>query len=447
MELLLYNFTKRANSTAIPSGEPDVRLNVALKSGDVSKHSPVLELEHPLSRLYDYAYFDSTWYWVRDFAFNDYQYYTLQLEIDVLATYRDWIMDTPNYCLRSSVLSNGKIIDSYQPVEYVAHKITQYSKFLDAVSPDQGWPIINLLGTQGTRCYNVEQNGVEEICNALFSQKQSDLWDVIKGAFTNELTQMINLTGYINDVYYLPFNPATRGSYPMRLGYFDTGVSGKVMAGIAKEGTVIIPLDHPASTTFEGTTSYQRGNKYVSYMLRIPCCGVYEIDADKVADENSIAIVYYVDCYGNIGGVIKGGESGDTLQYFNGYCAFRYSVGQQQSSTFNQVASKAVASAMTFNAGGAESALASIVPIAGTIIGGSGNAADWRIDNGQISLTMFWKNNASGLSPSVNGYPVYNMVTPSTPGYYLFKDAHIAAGEAWENQEIERYLNSGIFIE
>lgn len=447
MKLILYNFTKKVNSTAIPGDDiENTEIDVVLKSGAVSKHSPVLELKHPISRLWDYAFFDSTYYWIEDFDFNDYDYFTLKLRIDVLATYRSIIMNTANYCLRTSVSSNGRIIDNFQPAEFSRIELSNSATFLKAVTPDNGWNIINVLGKQGVKNFLVSQDGMETICNQLFSQKQSDLWDAIKGAFTGELNQVINLTGYINDVYVLPFQPSTRGSSAISLGYFDTGVSGEVVSSICADGVVQVPIPHPVDTDIAPSYTYNyRSSKYVSYMLYIPCCGTYSVDADAIADEDNLAIVYWVDSYGNISGHVTTG--GDPLFYITGYCAYRYAIGQSQSSTFLQTASSAIGSAITLNPGGVESALAKAVPIGGTVIGGNGNASAWRENEGKIQLTMFYNRPAPGLSASVNGYPYYAMITPSKKGYYIFRDAHVVAGEAWENKEIESFLNNGIFIE
>lgn len=444
-ELILYpNFTKRSNSTKLPDTQP-YTYDVKIKARGVDRHSPVLLVGQPYNTIFSYAKFEDAYYYVDVSSYSN-DLCELILSEDVLATHRSTIMATTNYCVRTSVSSNGKIIDNLQPTEFSRYLLDASAHFLDALSPDQGYSVINVFGKSGTNCFLIDSTGVDTICNQLFSQKQSDLWDVIKGSFKGELTQMINLTGYINDLYVLPFEPLAGGSRNIYLGYFDTGVTGRSLQAICKQDTVTISVPHPNQDEPGDSRYYRRSSKYVSYMLYIPCCGTYSLDADLMADTENLYFTYVMDSYGNISGFL----ATDTLTpflYVTGSCAYRYAIGQQQSMTFAQVATQAVGSAVTFNAGGVENALSNVVPTAGTVIGGSGNASQWRMRNGEITLTMFWREPAPGLAYGRLGYPVNRSLTPSTPGYYEFKNAHIAAGEIWENEKIEQYLNTGIFIE
>ena len=445
MLLTLYpSFSKRPNSTKIPEGS-GFDFEVALK-GDASVGTPTLLLAQPYDTTYTYAHFNNMWYWVRDVRTVSQAMSEIDLELDTLATFRDIIMSTQNYCLRTSISSNGKIMDNIQPTEFPRYILDVTAPFLDAVSPDQGYTIINVYGKSGTDCFLIQPDDVTAICNQLFSQKQSNLWDQIKGSFTGEITQMINLTGYINDLYVLPFEPASGGSRAIYLGFFETGVTGSTVRAICKQGVCTISVPHPDDYEPGNSRYYYRSSKYVSYMLYIPCCGTYSLDADLMGDTDTIIFNYIVDSYGNISGYVSTNALVPFL-YVTGSCAYRYAIGQQQSMTFAQVATQAVGSAVTLNLGGVENALSNVVPTAGTVIGGSGNAAAWRMREGKIALTMFWREPAPGLAAGRLGYPVYRSLTPSAPGYYLFKDAHIAAGERWENEEIERVLNTGIFIE
>lgn len=444
-ELILYpSFTKRPNSTKLPDVSP-FRFDVRIKDRGADRRSLTLLLSQPYDTTYTYAKFMDAYYYVDVSSYSN-PLSELELTEDVLATYRDEIMATSNYCIRSSAASNGKIVDNLQPTEFSRYLINTEANFLEAFSPDQGYTIINVYGKSGTNCFLIDSSGVDSICNNLFSQKQSDLWETIKGALAGQITQMINLTGYINDLYVLPFNPAAGGSRNIYLGFFDTGVQGRSVQAICKQDTVTISVPHPNNDEPGDSKYYLRSSKYVSYMLYIPCCGTYAIDADYLADTDVLYFSYVVDSYGNITGHLAT-DSLVPFLYISGSCAYRYAIGQQQSMTYAQVASQAVGSAITFNAGGVESALANAVPTAGTVIGGSGNAAAWRLRNGKITLTMYWREPAGGLPYGMIGYPVYRSLKPSAPGYYEFKNAHVAADEAWESEKIEQYLNTGIFIE
>lgn len=451
MELLLYNFTKKSNSTAIPQGEPAVRVNVVLKSGNVSKHSPVLELQHPLSRLYDYAYFDSTWYWVRDFAFNEYNRYTLYLEIDVLATYREWIMDTPNYCLRTSVAYNGNINDDMQAADTRRYQLSLTHRFLESRTPAAGGSVlVNISGRTGGQWY-VLQNGVADVMriyNILYSQKQSELWEQIRGLFSeNQLTNVIDLANYINDIVCLPFEVRGYGDLKeLYLGYFGTGVRALECPMICYTGTGSLDFLHPPDTDLDGPFFYQRNAPYCTYDIYVPCCGTYKIDSGLMSQIDFINYAYWVDCLGNI--TIHFIIQGQVVAYGGGNCAFRMPAGQRTTTgTITQMVQNTIGAlpnpltALSTLYGG----VADMSPTGGSFMSASGNATSWQ--DPDIHMMTHYYTPVKGFDYGRLGYPYYATIIPKRNGYYLFKDAHIAAGELWENEAIEKVLNSGIIIE
>ena len=112
------NFTKRQNSTKRPA-----------EGGIVTKHTLTGYLKEPCSVMkpviniqnipvqnapcvMTYAYIPTfyRYYFVKDWVWND-GLWTVQLEVDVLATYRPHIGDSYAYIERSASQSNGRIVD------------------------------------------------------------------------------------------------------------------------------------------------------------------------------------------------------------------------------------------------------------------------------------------------------------------------------------------------
>lgn len=442
MELQLYNFSKRVNSTKLPTGDP-ITLNVVLKEEGVSKDSPVLEIQNPISRLYDYAYFDSTYYWIKDFRFlNEYRH-EIVLQEDVLATYKNTIINTPNFCERTSVAFNGYIDETLQPGDMRGYQITYDADFLQAVKPSQGWCAINVSGKSGSRWMELPYDDIDTLSSILYSQTQSELWDKIKGSFEGELTNTIDLANYLNDLVILPFPLSTRGgSREIFLGYFGTGISGAYLDEIVHQGAGSIDVPHPLTSELTTSRAYLRGGRFSNYSLYVPCCGNYKLDAGLLSQVDYVNYRYSVDASGNIYMIVD--IQGQPICYITGNCAYRLPVNQrvQQSlsTTASQIITHPIASLFGFN-----DVMESIIPQASRVQGGGGNAASWM--DMKMHLSCTWKEPAAGLDHARLGYPYYGTITPSANGYYKFRDAHVIAGEAWENQEIERFLNSGIFIE
>lgn len=505
MVLKLYNFTKKPNSTAIPS-ESDLAatLEVSLKDEGVSKDTPVIECSNPLIRLYDYAYFDSSWYWVRDFNFLNYQRYTVTLELDVLATYREWIMKTPNYCLRTSVASNGYVSDSLQPPDVRSYQLSKRAQFYDT---DQQWYLINLSGQTGAKWYYITTGTLDTMMRQLYNQKQSELWEKVKGvdwpsisggllhwalsagggtdgtlsvsgASTSQSGDLqfagapgfIDLAQYVNAVVALPFAPNNLGtSEDLYYGYWQAvGCRGTTVDWIVHQGAFNIDVPHPADTGSLGSPNYktyQRFSPYCSYSIYIPGCGTMQLDDGLVGQVDYLNVQYYVDVLGNIYGQLI--IQGQPIAHFNGNCAMYMPISQFATPSLTQglgsalssigTAAGGVVNLFTGNIGGAISSAGSalssynnvlhdtLVPDGGRMQSTGGNYA--LMGEPSMILTCNYKQPAAGFDYSRLGYPYYNTIIPSQGGYYLFSNARIAAGEDWENRKIESYLNGGVYIE
>ena len=123
MFVQLYKFAKRENSTAEPSPSDPTRLDlssVQLKE-ECSMIRPVLVLSRGIvtgfnPNMYNYAVIPV---WQRYYFIRDWQWlngvWEAQLEVDVLASFKDAIGDTTAYVTRSAYAYDGDIIDSIYP--------------------------------------------------------------------------------------------------------------------------------------------------------------------------------------------------------------------------------------------------------------------------------------------------------------------------------------------
>ena len=103
------NFTKKAKSTAQPSGQPDYSLTVYLKE-DTTLDAPVF-LCDSVDLACNYAAFQSRYYFVRDIRMGITGQYELICETDYLATHKSAIGNSTFFVERSSYTYEVNISD------------------------------------------------------------------------------------------------------------------------------------------------------------------------------------------------------------------------------------------------------------------------------------------------------------------------------------------------
>lgn len=119
MNVSLYTFSKKNNSTAVPSAAPVV-YDCILKAG-CSMLNPSIGLEYsmaenPTGKNYAYISAFSRYYFVSDWVWENGLWWA-NLAVDVLATYKTAILNSTEYVARSSVLYDGNIADSLFPTK------------------------------------------------------------------------------------------------------------------------------------------------------------------------------------------------------------------------------------------------------------------------------------------------------------------------------------------
>lgn len=509
MELKLYNFTKKRNSTAIPTGEPAEVIQLVIKREGVSKDTPELELQNPLSRLYDYAYFDSTWYWVRNFYFDNYQRYRLVLEMDPLATYRDGIRNTPNYCERTSVTYNGNIYDTMRPADSRGYQLTEEYVLISGSGENffANDFLISVSGASGGRVLAITgANKIEQLQKVLYTQSQAELWERLglgntrtylltgsgyKGSTKSAAAEVAltkNADGYVTDVSVtipaddvdispdyeaandaalymgdtiglekylhsiiaIPFTPnAGGGSENVYLGYFDTGISAtKQETPIVWSDAFNLNVPHPINTDIDGPYFWQRCAPCASYQLSVPGCGTYALDAGLLSQVDYVNVRCRLDWLGNFSGELL--IQGQVICSFNGHLAI--SIPLSQMTCTGSITDTAASILSALSGGGILNAISNIpnyvngfVSSGGGVTSANGNCASW--GDGIMRITCSYKPPAAGFDYSRLGYPYYATITPSQNGYYKFSHATVSVGEAWENAAIETFLNGGVYIE
>lgn len=110
MNILLFNFSKRANSTKRPDDADGTSINVKLKE-ETSIYSPSFILNtNPFN--FNYLKFGNKYYYITDATYINNGIYQIDCNIDLLASYKSNILGTNAFVMYSSSVNDTNIPDN-----------------------------------------------------------------------------------------------------------------------------------------------------------------------------------------------------------------------------------------------------------------------------------------------------------------------------------------------
>lgn len=218
MLVSFYNFPKRRNSTARPSAPP-VEL-AGTMPGELDINSPVLLLDSaPDKPGYNYARIAELgrYYFIDDWVYSGGKW-RVSLSIDPMATYREAIVNSTQYVLRSSSASNGELTDAMYSTTYMS----SYAGVLFNVP----W--------SATGCYRVDLSGADGVNRWVLTPSEfNDILALMWGHY-NELNEnplnFANVTNpfdILGNVFWLPVDKTKLQSGKTSIGwYYATPTKG-----------------------------------------------------------------------------------------------------------------------------------------------------------------------------------------------------------------------------
>ena len=271
-----YKFSKTIDSTARPTGS-GTEFDIVLKDA-VTITAPVIELTSA-ARDYNYCFIPAfnRYYFVQSATILTNDIIQYSLSVDVLATWKDEILASSLYVLRSASDYNLKLIDDTW---------THTTDFTESVSS------VSLPSYNGTGCYFITVVNAESATSANpastmyvlndvgLASLMSELFDLDKYTNVDDLTATyFNPGQYITSCRWLPFAfntiNAEQGT-PFELikyGWYTSETAGGYR--VVKYGKTLT-----FSLTVGTYTDWSdRNNDWTRYALYVPGFGVTEIDA------------------------------------------------------------------------------------------------------------------------------------------------------------------------
>lgn len=382
MNVTLYKFTKRINSTKQPPQSDGHSFSCQLKD-ETSFMNPVLKFspDHLTSGVfspdvYNYAFI---LYWNRFYYITDWKYingsWEAYLTVDVMASFRSEIGATSAYIIRSNSVSNGNIIDSFYPAKTdVTIQKTNVACAWYNVAPSGGSYILGVINYENgnkigaLNYYALTASQLSSILNYLFTDNiynASSITEMGSGLYKS----LFNPFQYIVSCLWFPFATSAFGSSQtdVKVGYWSTGVQGIIVSSLAEKTFVTATLpDHPQLSR----GAYLNRAPYTKHTLYIPPFGCIPIDTNFISIGKYLYSAVLVDhITGQATIRVSLSPSANNLSEYNIMCERTGMIGvpiqlaQVLTDYVNTLSSATdvISSALSFNLGGVFKGLLSAV--------------------------------------------------------------------------------------
>lgn len=457
MHIVAYSFDKRKNSTSRPTGAGSgTALDGVLKE-PCSITSPRLMLL-AWHREYNYVYIEefNRYYFVEDVTYLSNTRVMVQLQVDVLASYRPAILTTNAYVIRATKAFNVQIPDTFYPTLSGTWQTIEQAEFVPLGNPAF---ILGCIGgggagsiTGAVTYYIVSETDLANLMTNVFDPERytEELSDTVVKTFFNP-------TQYITTCMYCPFLSASGGSDEITLGWWDTGVKGtKIGPRLVLDAiTLSIPR------TDDNDDHYINYAPWSKYRLYIPFVGFLDIEPSQLRGNASISITSQVDtatgelmCWikGNNGRVIATARGNACATIPIAQTVTSVGLNSQGAMTLGGMVGQAVGNALGGSFGDVVSDIGSAL---------MANATQFSINGtmGTISERFFETDIMLILDASRQvdtdllkfGSPLCETreLSDLQGGYVKCLDAHFANTVVLDTEraEIESYLNGGVYLE
>lgn len=488
----LYTFKKRENSTKRPSGsgsEAPTTYQCTLID-DTSLMNPTFKLSianNPIGKNYCYVSDFNRYYFITDI--RSYQnFWYISCKCDVLASFKTEIGPQYHYVLRAASDSNGDINDDVYPC---TTNVTTYVKKVDTNSEDPlDWDDGHcyILGVVGKTPNINEQFGsvIYYVMSAYalkafitYLMDNVDSWSNLAGEYTTGVQKaLINPIQYIKSCICMPFSPAAELgllTQTVHFGYYywsvpegDVNIVRRIADNTVvrlKEIAYIDVQQHPQAAT---RGAYLNCQPYTRYTLHFGPWGDIDLDPMLVKGNNKIRIETLYDLIAGTGRLLVTGNVTTSKVMFNGNAKVGVDINLSQvykdalsyeaattKTLFGSVAAAAnlatnplggVANGLSFITAGVQDMTRLNYPtVAG--VGSSGSFISFKDPENLYLLCKF--NEIVEENNTEIGRPLCKIKQLNTlSGYILcqYADAQIT-GTADEAVQINNYLNTGFFYE
>lgn len=289
MQISLYNFSKRKNSTAQP-GDASRTVNAELKS-NTSLINPVFVLSGSINDSYNYVSAFGRYYFINDKTAVANGLIELSCSCDFLATHKESIKETSAYVLYDTT-KNIDIPDSRLSVKNEVVTYVSVGALRDDLSED-GVCVCSLLSSNQVGSYYIAPLDVPKLMpdwgDVYADYQDTDNPFSAAAAFIKSLQYSgQNSTEYVKSIKWIPMKIPGSPNMPLRIGSYLLGIKGYSVSNrhITDTKQVKIPW---AYSDWRNTSPYAEVHVY------IPFIGHISIPASQIVGSDSLWFTSSVD--------------------------------------------------------------------------------------------------------------------------------------------------------
>lgn len=457
MNITLYKFSKRANSTKRPSGGVKVYGRLNNKCGITAPSVIFSEDFHS----YNYAYIPTfnRFYWVEEWTYSN-GVWIAEMAVDVLASYRSEIGGSQQYVTRASAAYDGSIVDGLYPAKSKYKNIVKskgvWSELMLDPSP---YFVVGIVGgktkanTGIVTYYQMDDNQFTIFSDMVFGSIDYMGTDFGTDMTLDYMRTQVNPFQYIVSVKKYPF--PTRYAAPtstIRLGWWTINFNCEIIDSIISLHVDEVEIDIPKHP------QKQRGDyllyaPYSRYSLYIPYFGTKDIPSEWIADINKLYLRIVTDVTSDTSIVYLQSSATDSyssFMQFNGSIGQTVIIGQSASNKIGAGLGviSAVGNLLTGNFVGAASSISDAVSNMSPTLNTQGENTGFAEASQPAKLICSFIEICDDDNAN-NGRPLMQVKTISSiPGYIKCENSDIAIqGTDSECTKIKSLMDGGFFYE
>lgn len=309
MNVLLYKFSKRPNSTAQPLASTGTSFTCQLKD-ETSFINPVLKFDPTTLTVgtfspsaYNYCQIA---YWQRYYYITDWKYingvWEATLTVDPMASFKTEIGNTSAYVIRSASSYDGTIADAKYPVKTNVSIVN--TVLAQSIDINHGCYIVGITNCTNSlyrkgccEYYAMTESELNNLLQFMFSgsiYNMSNVYDISEGLYK----AIMNPMQYITSCVWVPIEANIISSHPsttIDIGYWQaiSGVTGRILEGtcFGKLNYYQLP-SHPQISR----GSYLNYAPYSKHTLYYPPFGALSINPAYRNVGSYLCIHLSVDC-------------------------------------------------------------------------------------------------------------------------------------------------------
>ncbi len=450
VNITLYSLSKRSNSTLRPAAAGRAMSGTIKDACSLMEPDIVVNFD-PTG--YNY-FFVSEWdryYWIRDIV-HDKGLFVIRGAVDVLATWKNTILASQQYVLRSATTYDGDIIDTFYPAKAAGGVLNSRVSMGFSGS---GTFVVGICGQGdsgltggGTTYYLLSATQMEALVSWLYTDTN---YSATQTALEDTTKYYFNPLQYIVSVMWVPYYLSGDESRRIKIGWWTTDLTGTLAYSFNVPPSVTVPVPkHPSATSL---TAYLNAEPFSRYRLYIPGAGEILLSGATLAKIDNVVINMTIDAItGHVYYQITDGTN--ILAKMDGQLGVPVALSQVTVNTIGAVINTAQAAFNTIaglavgmlNTGSIGNALESNQPTVSRTGADGGRSISYTNSSAILFLdylTPVTDDNADFGRPLCQP-----RVLRGLAGFVQCMRPHIAiAGTRAEADSIESYLEGGVYLE